>query len=254
MMERNLTTEAIVLTSRRWGELHRLVTLLSPTLGVFDAVAYGARKGKLAGGIEPFAIGTYFLYHDRVRKEYSIKDIELENQDPSIKENLTRLYAGHAMAEMAMRMHGGDHEELYGVLTSHIKLLGSESTEPRRLCIQFIWRLIDIMGLAPDLEACPLCGRQYNDREILSFHTGLHSPCCSSCADIDREGFELALGPGARRYLSLTRPLDPGIAVSVELSEAATQRLFSYMVRYVTNILGSPLRSLIGGVLLETMT
>ena len=30
-MERNITSEAIVLKSRRWGELHRRITLLSPS-------------------------------------------------------------------------------------------------------------------------------------------------------------------------------------------------------------------------------
>ena len=253
-MERNLTTEAIVLTSRRWGELHRLVTMLSPSLGVFDAVVYGARKGKLAGGIEPCSIGTFFLYHNQVRKEYSVSDIEVCFDPTVIKEDLASLYVAHAMNEIVIRMHGGDHEALYTILDTHVRLLGTREHDPRRVLIQFIWRFVGVMGLEPDLHVCPGCSKRYGEREILSFHTAMHTPCCATCSDIGSDGFELALGPGARRYLDLTRSLDPRIAVTVELSETATVRLLYYMVRYVTNILGSPLRTLAGGVLMEALT
>lgn len=253
-MERNLTTEAIVLAHRRWGDLHRLVTMLSPTLGLLDAVAYGARKGKLAGGIEPFSIGTFFLYHNQVKKVYSVSDIELDFQGGAIREDLVRLYLANAMAELSMRMHGGDHAELFAVLRSHLFSLGDRETEPRVVFIQFVWRFIGIMGLEPDLDACPSCGKRYGEKDVLSFNTALHVPCCSECADVDAEGYEFALGPGARHYLTLTRTLDDRSAVSVMLSETATERLFRYMVRYATNILGSPLRSLAGGVLTEALS
>lgn len=252
-MERNLTTDVIVLASRRWGELHRLVTLLSPSIGVFDAVVYGARKGKLAAGMELCSIGTCFLYHNRVRKEYSVVDIELLFDPTPIKEDLVGVYVAHAMAELAMRMHGGDFRELFDLLSEHVRALGGREADPRRVLIQFIWRFVGIMGLEPDLGRCPVCSKVYGERDVLSFHTAMHTPCCTECADIDPEGFELALGPGARRYLELTRTLGGRGAIEVPLSETATQRLFRYMVRYVTNILGSPLRSLSGGVLMEAL-
>ncbi|PKL27210.1 MAG: DNA repair protein RecO [Spirochaetae bacterium HGW-Spirochaetae-2] len=252
-MERNSTSEAIVLTNRRWGELHRLVTLLSPTLGIFDAVAYGARKGKLAGGIEPFTIGTFYLYHNGAKNTYSITDIDPQYRVDAIRTDLRRLYTANTLAELAMRMHGGDFSELYSVLCNHVLLLSDDSVDPRRVLIQYIWKFVRIMGLEPDLTACPVCSRTFGEQEILSFNTGLHVPCCDKCADVDTGGFELALGPGARRYLILTRTLSDHDSVLVELSETATLRLVGYMIRYVTNILGGPLRSLAGGVLQGTM-
>lgn len=253
VMERNLTTEAIVLTNKRWGDLHRLVTMLSPSLGIFDAVAYGARKGKLAGGIDPFVIGTFYVYHNQARKVRSITDIEVTFQGEGIRDDLARLYIAHAMAEMAMRMHGGDHEQLYGILSRHLVLLAQREVEPRRLFMQFALRFIAIMGLESDLSSCPVCAHPYETQEILYYHTGLHAPCCRSCADIDTETFEMALGPGGRKYLELTRNMEEVSAVSVDLTEATTERLFRYMVRQVNDILGSALRSLTGGVLTEAL-
>lgn len=252
-MERNISIEGIVLTNRRWGELHRKITLLSPELGVFDAVAYGARKGKLAGGIEPCTIGTFYLYHNRARSEYSLKDVQPIGSTGSLREDIVRLYIAHAMVEMALRMHGGDYGVLYRIMGSFLVLLQEQSIDPRLVLIQFIWKFIGIMGLQPDLRSCPICFTSYDESEILSFNTGLHTACCAQCGDVDTEGFELAMGPGARRYLLLTKGLEESDSVSIELSETATLRMIRYLMRYVTNILGQPLSSLSGGVLMEAL-
>ncbi len=252
-MERNLTSDAIVLTHRRWGDLHRLVTLLSPELGIFDAVAYGARKGKLAGGIEPGTLGTVYLYHNPTRKEYSLVDVQPLYTVEHIRDDLPRLYAGQTMTELALRMHGGDYAKLYEELGSALILLESGEADTRLILIQYIWRFIAIMGLDPDMAYCPICSAAYGDQEILSFNTGLHTPCCAHCGDVDSESYELALGPGARRYLTLTRTLAACEAVTVQLSETAAIRLGRYMIRYVTNILGGPLKTLSGGVLMEVL-
>lgn len=252
-MERNLRIDAIVLTNRRWGELHRRVTLLSSELGIFDAIVYGARKGKLAGGIEPCTIGTFFLYHNPAKGAYSITDIEPLEQRGTVRTDLIRLYTAHALVEMAMQMHGGDFSALYRVMGSFIMLLDEPEVDPKYVLIHYIWKFIGIMGLDPDLHACPICATVYGEEESLSFNTGLHTPCCFRCGDVDTEGFELVLGPGARRYLLFTRDLSESDSVSVAMSETATIRMVRYMIRYVTNILGYPLRSLSGGILMEAL-
>ncbi|HHU89299.1 MAG: DNA repair protein RecO [Sphaerochaetaceae bacterium] len=249
-MEKNLTCQAIVLANKKWGDLHRLVTLLSPTLGLFDAVVYGGRKGKLAGGIEPFSRGTFYLYSNRPKKGYTLKDVDLIAGDGTIKGEIERLYIAHALCEIVIRMHGGDYGELFHLTTAAISLLDDPAIEAKRVLILFITRFIKIMGLEGDLNQCPQCGREYQGEESLSFNRTLNSPCCHSCGDV---GGEVAwtLGPGARRYLLYIHPLEEREAVLVPLSETATIRLVRYMLRYLTTILGSPLKSLNTALLWE---
>ncbi|NLA93513.1 MAG: DNA repair protein RecO [Spirochaetales bacterium] len=242
-MEKNLTCQAIVLANKKWGDLHRLVTLLSPTLGLFEAVAYGARKGKLAGGIEPFSMGTFFLYSNRPKRGYTLKDVDLVASQGVIKEELERLYIGHALAEIVIRMHGGDYGDLFHLTTAAIELLDDPAIEAKRVLILFIARFIRIMGLEGDLNQCPQCGRDYQEEELLTFSQTLNSPCCSACGDVGGE-VAWALGPGARRYLLYIHSMEEREAVLVPLSETATIRLVRYMLRYLTTILGSPLKSL----------
>ncbi len=251
-MEKNLICEAIVLTNKRWGDLHRLVTLLSPTLGLFEAVAYGARKGKLAGGIEPFSIGTFYVYSNRPRKGYTLKDVDPIVMQGGIKKELSRLYVANALSEIAMRMHGGDFAALFELLRNCLLLLDDGTVDSRRVLILYIWRFISVMGLESDLTSCPICSRPYEIKEILSFNSALNSLCCKGCADVHNGDFAWALGPGARRYLVFIQDLTETEAVLVPLSETATIRLARYMIRYITAILEWPLKSLDGGVLMET--
>lgn len=249
-MERNLTISAVVLRSRRWGDLHRMVTLASAELGIIDALAYGARKGKLAGRIGLFLIGVFFLYHNPIRGDYTIVDVEPAVAAEHIRADLRRMYIASFMAELVLKMHGGDSQALYDLISHSFALLDAQATGTAdTVLIQFIWRLIDISGLEPDLVACPICERLYGAEEALSFNTAMHAPCCTVCADVDVANGEMALGPGARRYLLYTAGIPLGEAVGVQLSETATERIRLYMLRYAAIIADGVLKSLGGSLL-----
>lgn len=249
-MERNLTTSAVVLRSRRWGDLHRMVTLASAELGIIDALAYGARKGKLAGRIDLFLVGVFFLYHNPVRGDYTIVDVEPAVGSEHIRADLRRMYMASFMAELVIKMHGGDCQALFDLISQSFALLDDQAPcTPDTVLIQFIWRLIEVSGLGPDLVACPICERPYGAEEALSFNTAMHAPCCTGCADVDVSNGEMALGPGARRYLLYTVDLPLEDAVGVQLSETATERIRLYMLRYATVIAGGVLKSLGGSLL-----
>ena len=249
-MERNLTISAVVLRSRRWGDLHRMVTLASAELGIIDALAYGARKGKLAGRIDLFIVGIFFLYHNPVRGDYTIVDVEPAVVSEGIRADLRRMYIASFMAELVLKMHGGDSPVLFNLISQSFALLDSQAMGTAdTILIQFIWRLIDISGLAPDMVACPICEKPYGTEEMLSFNTAMHAPCCAACADVDVVNNEMALGPGARRYLLHTAGLGLEEAVGVSLSLTATDRIRLYMLRYASIIAGGGLKSLGGSLL-----
>ncbi len=242
-MERNVATPAIVLQTQRSGDLHRTITLLSPALGIIRVRAYGARKGKLAGRIEQFLCGTFHLYHNPVKGEYSVVDVEPHMGSERLRSDLGRTFAASFIAEMVLRMEGGDSRQVHGLVEAAVTALdGSEEVE--RTLIQFIWRFMAVAGLQPDLTCCPCCDRPYRNDEILSFNTTLHSPCCRDCSDVDHADFPMALGPGARRYLEATTPLPFEDALHVGLSATAALRLKRYMLRYASIVSGGMLKTL----------
>lgn len=247
-MERNRRSEAIVLANRRFRELHRIVTLFSYDEGIFEAIVYGAQKGKLAGAIEPFVIGSFFLYDNRSKGFNSISDVELIWEPVLLKSDLRRLYIANALSEIVMKMDGGDYQSIYTLLYSSLALLDKKECDPQLLFIQFVWRFITIMGLLDSLEQCPVCQKVYAKEEILSFNTTLHTPTCPTCSDLPSDAYEMFLGKGARFYLTFTQELPLERAVEVNVSQQATKRLFRYMLLYIEQILGRKLTSVVGSL------
>ncbi len=239
-MQRDVQTYGITLKSVNWGELHRKITFLTPDLGVVEAVVYGARKGKLSATCEGFTTSRLFLYAQPGRDYYTLKDVEILRDLRFLRSDISRIYAAHAMSEIALKMHGGDYEQMYVLLTTGLELLDEKEHVTLQVLIQFIDRAIQIMGLAGELDACPVCSKRYGDADILEYNTSLHSAVCSECSDTSH----LLLYPGMRRYFVLTRNMNIEQAAAVELSESARERIFIYLRDSLRDILGYPLQSL----------
>ena len=100
--------------------------------------------------------------------------------------------------------------------------------------------MLQIWGLAPDLEYCPVCEREYEENEILIFSNNLSSPCCKNCGDTDY----LTLLPGSRRYLKYTLPMSMSEACNVQLNPASEERIFSYLIKWLKIHISTPLKTL----------
>ncbi|MBN2860087.1 MAG: DNA repair protein RecO [Sphaerochaetaceae bacterium] len=240
-MSRDLQTYAITLKSVNWGEMHKKITLLTQDLGVIDAVVYGARVGKLSAACEAFTFSRVFLYRQVGRDYYTLKDMEIVRELRSLRSHLSRIYAAHAMNEISLKMHGGEYQQVFSLLSDAYELLDKEDSETLQVLIQFIYRSIGIMGLAGDLETCPLCGHRYTEREVLSYNSGIHTAVCNQCSDTS----QLSLYPGMRRYLVVSGSLDIASAAALELSETAGKRIFLYLRETLRDILGYSLQSLV---------
>jgi DNA repair protein RecO len=249
-VERNVESDVIVLNSKKWGSLHKRVTMISKELGVFDAIVYGAQKGKLSSVCESFTHGHAYLYFQSVRKEYSVTDMAIESPFEFLRNDLTRLYRAHAMAEIVIKMHGGDSLRLFDLLETSLAFLNESSFDSLQVLIQFMWRSISIIGLEPDLDNCPICGKRYEEAEVLSFQPSMQTMCCHSCSPDMPEYSNLYLRAGMRRYFRHTTLLSTIEAVKVELHENAKQRIIYYLIDYMNNILGYSLKSLQNGSLM----
>ncbi len=245
-MERNVSSLAIVLHSIRYGQMNRRLKLLTVDFGLIDVVSYGARKSLKAVKGDVFSDGQFFLYYNPVKRDYTLKDVQLIATHDEIRTDLGANYAALFFCELIINTNGGDSASQYGLLSKALDMLCSHQSLVARILIQFVLRLLDICGLQADFTSCPICERAYASEEIVRFNSQMGSPCCEACATLDTA---MLLGPGARRYLNLTKGMDFYSAVAVELSERATLRIKAYMLRYASLLSGKELKTLSGGML-----
>ena len=250
LMERNIRTEAIILSSRRMGDLHRSVTLLSPDLGLLQAAAFGAQKGKskLSGWVEPFVSGVFNLYYNPVKQQYKIMDIGTCKFREFLRLDIYAFYLASFWAELIIKTYGGggEYRDLYNLIMESLDVLSNGAgVDNQNLLVQTIWRFLTIIGYAPELGECPECGKSLANSETLVFDTGVNAFLCSSCGRYQ----ELAIYQGSRKYLLYTRTLPLQDAVAVNLSGKAMDNLRKVLISLVLHVVGGSLKTLQGGIL-----
>jgi DNA repair protein RecO (recombination protein O) len=154
---RTIRTAALILRRSNFGEADRLITLLTPHHGKFDAIAKGVRKpnSKKTGHVELFMKSDLLIAAGR-----SIDLItQAEMIDPylPIREDLTRgAYASYAaeLLDRFTRESDDTHTEtLFELLDSTFSRL-CQDDDPRRVIRYYELMLLDAVGFRPELQEC----------------------------------------------------------------------------------------------------
>lgn len=239
-MDRNIQTKAIVLSVRKYGDLHKSITFLSPELGLVDAIIYGGRKGKKTALAPLFSMNDMQIYHNPVKKEYSVVEAVSTFIPEGITSDLGCTYTAAFFCEIIAKSPSDEPQLSYELLRDALLALDKVPELRKRITISFIWKLMQISGTAPDLGFCPSCDKAYANDEALFFANHMGAPCCKACSDSQY----LILMPGSRRYLRYTMSMDFMQAIEVQLNPAAEDRIYTYMTKWASVFAQTPLKTL----------
>jgi DNA repair protein RecO (recombination protein O) len=174
---------AVVLRTYRLGEADRIIVLLGRDHGKIRGVAKGVRRTRSRFGsrLEPLGHVDVALWRgrgelDTITGAHSVAD-ECE-QLTGIREDLVGLGRAMAMLEAVDRLalERTAAPELYDRL---LRGLRSLVTHPSALSVgAFLWRLAQLEGVAPAVDACVHCGRAGGLPALDLDHGGL---VCGSC-------------------------------------------------------------------------
>lgn len=158
-MSQTYKTTGINLKAMPLGESDRLLTILTPDMGLVRAVAPGARKhqSRLGGRSGLFVINECLV----VKGKRLDKLIQAETQRtfPGLSQHLGRLTASQYLAEVALLMALSDctQSDLYTVLVEHLERL--ETAAPGSLLAALchgLYHLLALDGVAPEVHRCTL--------------------------------------------------------------------------------------------------
>ena len=245
-MERDIQIQAVVTASSAFGEMHRSVTLFSKQLGLIKAVVYGGRKGKKVSLAPLFSYGSFQLYHNPVKDEYSLIEEQSCFTAENIKSDLKATYTASYFCEVVNTINTDEPERTYELLKDALTTLDENIELQRKTIIDFTWQFLRISGLGADLRFCPGCDRKLDDNQILFFSSSMITPVCEDCSDTD----SISLTPGARRYLIYTSTMSFEQAFKVELLEGATAKLSTFLLKWISVFSQYPLKTLKSNILL----
>lgn len=203
-MKRHISTEAIVLTSRPFGEIHKNLKMMTPDQGIIHAAAYGAlkTKGKMRNYTNIFSCIKCQLYANPVKNSLKITDARERFIPMGLREDLLKYYTACLWTELIILSNGGGHEHrlVYYLLKKCILFLDSSTTkgECHNLNIQFIFRFLGLLGLAPDPDNCVSCRARLGTETFTGFSFSDGGFLCGNCIRESGTG----INPAERRFLS----------------------------------------------------
>jgi len=224
---------AVVLRVRTLGEKDRVMTLLSPERGKFDAAARGSRggKSKLRAVSQPFVLARFLLAHGRSLDIAT--QAEIENAHIHISSDLLKTAWATYCCEVcdALPDHLPD-AELFDLLCVTLEALDTSVATPPALEIVGRWfetHFLAILGYPPTLGRCVACGEKIvveseDTTARVAFSASSGGTLCARCAP--RDANRLNVNVQALRALHrLERSTRPPQGEELALTTTATRDL-----------------------------
>ncbi|HSM80031.1 MAG TPA: DNA repair protein RecO [Nodosilinea sp.] len=156
-MSQTYKTIGINLKAAPLGETDRLLTILTPDLGLVRAVAPGSRKhqSRLGGRSDLFVINECLIV--KGKRLDKLVQAETQRTFPKLSQHLGRLTASQYLAEVVLLMALSDcpQGELFQVFVEHLERL--ETTPPGALLAALchgLYHLLALAGVAPEVHRC----------------------------------------------------------------------------------------------------
>ncbi len=185
-MNRNSICQCTILYSRKMGESHRVISLLSAE-GLLDAIAYGTdgRRGRLRHAATLFSNGETFLYTNPLRRPSKIVDFVITRTRNAIRENLHRFSHASLWSECITRSYaaGGDTAGCYRLYNAALDAL-ERCVTPLQMDLasaRFVWRFLFLNGVRPAIKNCSHCGASLMGIACAYWSSASRAIWCSSC-------------------------------------------------------------------------
>ncbi|HPU95909.1 MAG: DNA repair protein RecO [Firmicutes bacterium ADurb.Bin153] len=189
-------TRGIILRSRKQGEADRIITVISPEIGIFDARIRGALKpkSKLGPPCQHFATVDLTVASGKVID--TVTETSLVRPSTALEEDITALTYASLACEITLKMSAERQPDAraYALIDGLIGVLGS-GVDPILVTSAFMLKRLYIDGIMPQMAMCSSCSAK-DDLHWFSAETG--GVLCSPCASTE---------PGAGRFEPGSRQL-----------------------------------------------
>lgn len=233
--------DGLVLRVRAFGEADKIMTILTPDHGKFDAVVKGARRprNRFLGSSQIFSHLRLMLFSGR--SLHQLNQAEIVHSFSALREDLLKMAHASYWCEMTEGLLPEDAKEpeVFSLLLQALTML-EQSSDPELLTRGFEIKLLSNLGYLPELSECVGCSEiPSGDLYFSILAGGIVGPCCHRRFDdarpISRQNLE------ALRYL---HDADLSGFNRVTAGPELRQELRVLLTRYVEARLERPLKSL----------
>ncbi len=175
--------EGFILRTQDYGETHKIVTMLTPTMGKIGAIARGAKKTKsrMAAITQPFIHGTYLIQPGSSLA--TIQQGEVVTSFRKIREDIFKTAYTSYLAELTDKLIDPKKYNpfIYKQLLHTVELI-NDGKDAEILTMIYEWKMYKEAGYAPIVKQCVFCG---NSNDLKAFSIANGGILCRNCLRMD---------------------------------------------------------------------
>lgn len=225
-------TEAIVLKSFKQGETSKILTLYTRSFGKAKVIAKGARssRSRFGGSLEPLNHLAILFYEKENRDLHFLSQADIITAFAKDNRNLEKTALSMAACELVDRLEFGAAPSplLFKLLLEVLRSIHGSTGQPMNCLRAFQVRLLDSLGLKPELRGCMKCGRETHHEGIFDIVRGGY--VCENCKQPTSPGMLLSNQALNALKLFQTTPLSKlnGLLPAAEAQQQVDNFLSAY--------------------------
>ena len=220
--------------TRDYGKIRGIVK------GVRDA------RGRYGSTLEPFSLNEILFYRRRGGDLHQVTQIELLDLFPAVREDLERLAYAFYFADLLDEWVEVEDPNpgIFDLLRSSLLFLGSGAS-PKRAARIFEVKLLEFLGLMPEIRVCAIC--QAKDPDPAYFSVSLGGIYCKTCETPRRapHGSSLPVSRGALNFLDHVTRSELKDLYNVKVSQGVGEEVEKILRRFVDFHLTNKLKSVV---------
>jgi DNA repair protein RecO (recombination protein O) len=243
-----LTTTAIVLRRRNYGDFDLIVTVLTRDYGTRTFIAKAAKKStkRFPGVLEPFN-NLQIAFRESSRKGMAVlEEASLVHAVGHIRSDFGKTaYASYWVECIALWMEEGlVRPDIYCLLKFALRELDGQTIAADMLSVLFQMRFVGHEGLQPVLERCTCCQMEIDQLSQHDFcvDLGHGGVVCNQCPSGENRG--LRLSKGTLKQLLWITDGDLSKAMRVRFSARAMAEATEFLEAFVPYHIGKMPKSL----------
>lgn len=228
-------TEGIILKSFNYGEHHKIIKILTPSLGVIGVFVTGANKvgAKKSVLVEPLTLAHFNLKQTTNAGSdlYYLASGDALEYFLDLKLDYEKVSYFYYMAEIIIKgLHGGEDSAYVYRLLKKILLLADAGTSMYLLSLIFQLKMLPVLGIEPALDCCVTCGTV---ERIVMLSVALGGMVCANCKQLNEPLIiDAPLIPIVRAMAKVDLENFPEIELEPELLKPIEHFLESYYDSY----------------------
>ena len=201
---KTVKTKGIIIAEKIMSDFDKMLTILTPNMGIIECVAKGSRRPKslLMAGTQFLCFGDYMLY--KGGENYSMNSCETIELFYNIRTDLDKLKYAVYITKIINDVTT-ENQNNYKILQLYLNTLYVISNTDKDLEFVtsiFRLRLLSIIGYRPEIEECKTCKEKENLTKFSIRDNGFK---CTACGKQDKGAIDMSeTTKDAIRYIILS--------------------------------------------------